>query len=345
VVLVHRHGARYPEKGNIKYFEKIPNSPVASEWDPSKLENLNEAGIEQLKILGKWFKEYYFGQLFPKFLGKHESFKWRTSPVNRTLQSGKLFWEYFGTSHGPVPSTPSGNSEDDDAKCFRAYKTDKRYLNTLAQVEKGSDFLNKAKEVSDFSDILKRWDVDTKDWTDIKKMECLDALAGIVSAEKFSNGKNAVTSKLNSEEMRKLVRLCRWVHGHKIFIPQLGCEVGGTFFAEILKDLSSADQKFATYSVHDDSILSLLAAMGVDSYPGDTCLGFTCFVVFEVYHDKTVNKNFVKAYLNHSPFGDAASPTTQLHFNPQPLNLSYFIDEWCDLSEMQQRLKLPLDDA
>jgi len=49
--------------------------------------------------------------------------------------------------------------------------------------------------------------------------------------------------------------------------------------------------------------------------------------------------------LNHSPFGDAASPTTQLHFNPQPLNLSYFIDEWCDLSEMQQRLKLPLDDA
>jgi len=344
VVVLHRHGARYATEGSVSDFPK--DNAVYSEWDPKKFGLLSENGEIQMQLLGKWFNEVYFGQMWNGFLSENTKFLWRSSEEKRAYDSGLNFWKGFGNDFGNTPKvpTPFANISNTD-EVFRLTSVDERYIERKKEEKDSPEFEEEGKpDVVLIDKILKKCNVDTSNWKDSKKISIASALQGIAECELSMEGKTAFTSHLNKYEREKLFSYSFWVWNKLLFFDGMGPIIGGTLFSELVRDMASDESNFSVYSAHDETILAVLSAMGRTSSPCHSTLGFGCFLLFEIYVDDNGNKT-VKAIINRAPFVDSKIPpisTDDVIWLPQSLKLDYFENEMCSLETLQSKVPPPV---
>jgi hypothetical protein len=319
-IIVHRHGARGPTKGNKKALQSEenskPNSPI-TQWRDDEWEKLTEVGQAQLQALGKWFGEVYFAQWHPEInLKENPGFKWKSSKIDRSLHSGQNLWKGLHDSKSyATPAEPEPWPEGSDPDTWmRPWRFFKEYKENMKAIEKTEEFIKKAKEEEAILRTMhKKAGLDsTKD--PVELLACIHYFKEMLDVELYypDKTKNVFSSRFTKEEITKIEDLARWNWSKHFFSPVVR-PMSNMLLKEIARDLKDEKLKFIVYSAHDYNVISLLAGLGQEIYPDGNCVGYATFLLFELYRED--GKLFVEVTLN-DPFEDKKfQPTKDVQWN------------------------------
>jgi len=218
-------------------------------------------------------------------------------------------------------------TEDAD-EYFRMWAIDQEYLKKVKEIKEGPAFCQKGKEEEDFLDsILSRFDIQVQSKKTPEKLSLMTYVKELVDCEKFfPESRCHMTSKLSTEEIKKIDKLSHWVWEQRFFAPHFGPRIGGKLLKEIVHDLSFGQHFVSVYTAHDYSLLALLSALGKDHYPGNI-LSFGAFILWELYMDSATKEPYVRISLNSKTFetieDDCHHPRKEIHFHPFDLEVSF----------------------
>eukprot|EP01116_Phalansterium_solitarium_P000117 TRINITY_DN10077_c0_g1_i2.p1 TRINITY_DN10077_c0_g1~~TRINITY_DN10077_c0_g1_i2.p1 ORF type:complete len:368 (-),score=77.18 TRINITY_DN10077_c0_g1_i2:79-1182(-) len=325
VVLLHRHGSRGPSRGALKPFQGaiVSNGPTAaSEWRDDEVEQLTPLGLQQMNALGRWFDTEYFGKMQPGFLDKraHGELRWRSSRIDRVVQSGQSFWQGFAGASPPEPNTDMPDDHDPDAY-FRVYDCHVGYLAMIKELKGGTAFEAKGRqELATLDALYRKAGLDPDEYTPQEKLSNQTYFKEMLDCELYAAERTALLSALSQEDREKVEEYALWVWTQRFFQRSWAAVLGGNLLSELVsgfgKALGGSGPRFIVYSVHDYTILSLLAALGFPEYPGGV-LGYGSFLLLELYSDGRVDVR-----LNSHPFEAADAgrprPTLDVQFKPNP---------------------------
>lgn len=304
VVLVFRHGARGPSKNALK---QLGLDAATREWDPDEVDALTERGAQQARALGaeaqRWLPRRVRGAPPTKHV-------WRSSTSARVLESGRAFWEGFCEALDGQPGTaaslePLAYEPPLDAGChFRAWHYEPPYLEHVKSVKTSKVLADKAEAEAETLRPV-RAHVLTEDLpeTALYKSTYVHEL---IECERYDvKERDAVRRRLEESQVADVERLALWCWNERFFMkhrPELRELIGGRLRADVVKWLAGAAgddadaPRFAAYSSHDYTLLSLLTALNVPDYPVAP-LSFASYTLFKLWADGTVT-----CELNVAPF-------------------------------------------
>jgi len=229
-----------------------------------------------------------------------------------------MFWEGFGVKVDHPTVYP--NHEDTD-RHFRVYDINQSYLERVKQLKEGKEFEAKALQETKFLDkLVNTFHIEQNLKTPQSKLCTITYFKEIVDCELNSEGqKLAIIGVLTKRDLEEIDELSHWVWSKRFFMSEYAESLGGRLLDELVKDFTDPKSKFSVYSAHDYTILSLLAALGKDDYPGKPtdCLGYSSFLLFEVYKPANGGEDYVKLSLNMHTFeSDHGEPHAEVQFYP-----------------------------
>jgi len=259
----------------------------------------------------------YFGKWHPEInLKENPGFKWKSSIIDRSRESGQNLWKGLQDSKSyATPSAPDPWPEGSDPDTWmRPWRLFKGYKENMKAIEKTEDFINKAKAEETFlRTIHKKAGLDsTKD--PVELLAIVQYFKEMLDVELYypDKTKNVLTSRFTKEEISKIEDLARWLWTRHFFSPSVR-PMSNALLKEIVRDFKDEKLKFVVYSAHDYNVISLLAGLGQEIYPDGNCVGYATFLLFELYRED--GKLYVEVTLN-DPFEDKEfKPTKEVQWN------------------------------
>jgi len=308
VTIVVRHGARSPNKGEMKPFSA--SSPVRIQWhhndgglaDYDAENNLTDYGRDQMRAIGSYFASH------PKYsaLIKSGRLAWHSSASARVRESGALIGEGLCSTLGVSwPAEPTVYEPDD---VFRAWDVKgslyKKFVDGLPLTDA---FVKRSRQASGL--LRPCWEkVGGKSGCSETDMLWQSTYLHLMSeCEAYSDPalsggqKQALNSALDEGERCAIEEAACWVWEQRF----QGCEQHASYLGGHLWQLVGPSQPrqpaFCVFSGHDYTILSLLAELGIRSYPAPA-LSYGAFVIVERFTDGTA-----RVLLNAAPFRNPAT--------------------------------------
>mmetsp|Transcript_44953 Transcript_44953/g.113061 ORF Transcript_44953/g.113061 Transcript_44953/m.113061 type:complete len:781 (-) Transcript_44953:446-2788(-) len=337
VVVVHRHGTRFPTKptgaGNLSWPQR------AAFWEKYK-GHLTPVGNKQLQDVGDAFRERYIGEDGGLFKGCPQIdgrvIACYTSNIQRTLQSAwsflmglvpdasifftfrteRVFAGALRQSVG-VPIYVEDATEGDD-KLFHEWTIQPGYKKWLKENQHRSEFLRWAKDDPEYIALLDKLYETTnepklkpgKDPLDrLVGAKDVDTLVSIDESHKRPILANEYGEPLlpNEQEMlRKIgneVKRC-WFGDANGDVERSYGERGAAYLAHKIwrhmdeRARSMSHLRLVEFSCHDTSMCALATHLGLELSE----IGFGAFFAFEL-HEDTRGGHFVKFYYNSMPAG------------------------------------------
>lgn len=337
VIIVHRHGTRFPTKptgaGNISW-------PQRAQFWSSYKGHLTPVGSKQLQDIGKVLKHRYSQVLFGGRKIDGRVIAAYTSNIQRTLQSA---WSFL---LGLVPS----------ASIFFAFRSERVFSDALRQAAGVPIYVEDATNGDD--KLFHEWTIAKgyKQWlkenqarsaflqqakNDPEYVELIDYLYAATGEEKLKPGLDPLKRLVGAKDVDTLVTIDQ-AHKRPLLpneqgkplmprqvkkLREVGDEVKRCWFADANGDVNSSwgkqgagylahkiwrhmDERardachlrFAEFSCHDTTMCALAAHLGIE-LPG---IGFGAFFIFELHRDAT-DGHVVKFYYNSHP--DRGAPS------------------------------------
>lgn len=95
-----------------------------------------------MENLGKWFREVYLKDFLPKEVTEKDV-HWRSSKIDRVIESGKYFWMGFNVNLEHPHPFPNNEDPDD---YFRVWHTNHEYVQAVKDLKTGPIYKQKALE-------------------------------------------------------------------------------------------------------------------------------------------------------------------------------------------------------
>ena len=320
VVLVHRHGARKPEKP--------PNASICAHTDPP-CGGLTAVGFGQLRGLGHTLRDWYDKSLLP---GTYEPDKiyTRTTDIGRTHQSADAFLQGLFAADTPLSPVLLNNPMAVEYLLHPA-----TWPSSIIHREAGmslyKDVMNrKAKEIADTA-LLEKIGVETNQYNVCPSdpMRCLLAAQDIEASMK-AEGRLQEFPIIASLEGKLNDYFDFGAHQLFTYHPEdaFGRSIGslGSFLANNIAHqaelLKKAEQRYLLieYSAHDSTLVPLYVTLGESNATGTGLRPqFGEAIVFEVLQSKSDPKAVsVRAFVGYpSQVPQEKYPYT---FKPYPLN-------------------------
>lgn len=339
VVIVHRHGTRFPTKpsgpGNLGW-------PVRAQFWDSYKGHLTPLGAKLLTDTGIVLRKRYISDssLFDgvqKIDGR--SVAVYTSNVQRTLQSAwslllglvpgasiffafrseRVFAQALKQAVG-VPIYVEDASSGDD-RLFHEWKLNKEAYKTWKKENlKKSDFLNYAKDAPEYNELLdtlfERLQepklASSDEWRRLLAAKDVDTQVLIEESHNRPILPNELGEELSDKEqemLRKIgdeVKRCWFGDAEGDFSRSYGKQAAGYLGHKIWRHLDErakdlCHQRFVQFSCHDTTMCALAAHFGIELEK----IGFGAFFALEL-HEKD-GSDFVKFYYNPTP--DLGAPS------------------------------------
>lgn len=352
VVVVHRHGTRFPTKptgkGNLSWPQR------AHFWSTYK-GHLTPVGAKQLEDVGKCLRDRYVSDDGGIFKGLRcldgRVIAVYTSNIQRTLQSAWSFLTGFVPSASVFFAFRSErvfsdalrqaagipiyveDAEGGDDKLFHEWTMQKGYKEWLQQNQENSEFLQHAKDAPEYTALLdKLWNTTHEEKLSPDK-EPLQRLVGAKDVDTLVTIDEAHNRPLLPNESGAPL-----LPEEKSMLRNIGDEVKRCWFgaASGEKDNSYGQQgaaylahkiwrhmderarslchlRFVQFSCHDTTMCALAAHLGLEL----SGIGFGAFFVFEL-HKRPGSGHTVKCYYNPFP-ADGPSSYSDLKSVKLPL--------------------------
>eukprot|EP00931_Biecheleriopsis_adriatica_P118805 TRINITY_DN94121_c0_g1_i1.p1 TRINITY_DN94121_c0_g1~~TRINITY_DN94121_c0_g1_i1.p1 ORF type:complete len:793 (+),score=119.73 TRINITY_DN94121_c0_g1_i1:53-2431(+) len=335
VVVVHRHGTRFPTKptgaGNLSWPQR------AHFWSTYK-GHLTPVGAKQLEEVGKCLRDRYIGADGGIFKGLRcldgRAIAVYTSNIQRTLQSAWSFLTGFVPSASVFFAFRSErvfsdalrqavgipiyveDAEGGDDKLFHEWTMQKGYKEWLQQNQERSEFLQYARDAPEYTALLdKLWHTTHEEKLHPDK-EPLKRLVGAKDVDTLVTIDEAHNRPLlpNESGMPLLPE-------EKSLLRKIGNEVKRCWFGDSRGDKDNSYGKrgaaylahkiwrhmderarhlchlrFVQFSCHDTTMCALAAHLGLELSE----IGFGAFFVFEL-HKSPTSGHTVKCYYNPFP--------------------------------------------
>ncbi|KAJ1447263.1 hypothetical protein M885DRAFT_576270 [Pelagophyceae sp. CCMP2097] len=301
VTIVARHGARYPNKSEMRPFSGV--DAVDAQWRDGATgaplyasdDNLTALGREQMVRLGDFLGRKY---------GAFAAIEWHSSTAGRCVESGAAFGRGFtAATQSAWPARPD-DSYDRDA-VFRPWDAPAgAYRDHLDSLKDGSLGAMRARAEAARPRLAALWlKIGVAGLSAVDALYFCCYLHCVIECERYSEApRDFLTSRLDAADTFKVDGHARWLWERRFH--QCGHE---RFIGSALWDRASsppADEapKLRLFSGHDYSILAMLAAAGA-CYCEET-LAFGAYVVIEHYDAKPP-----VMYVVAAPFADGTHAT------------------------------------
>lgn len=279
MTVLARHGARSPNMSELSPFPE--ESLVRKQWGPAKAtqaeadNNLTDVGRDQMRMLGRRLAEKY-----PSF----SEIEWHSSPAGRCEESGRLFWEGYGSASPPEIEEYTSCSRNDVFKAWDYRGTP--YRDHVESLKSGADpeFAERAAEYNEsLAETWAKLGVTSAE-PSMLLYWCTYAHC-LIEAEKHFPGKDEMTKALTSSEIATFAEHAQFCWEKRFHRSGHTDEIGRLILNKITE---CSPGKFRLFSGHDYSILSALGAAGGRRY--EDILNFGAFLVVEHYDDGNVLK-------------------------------------------------------
>eukprot|EP00434_Breviolum_minutum_P035164 symbB.v1.2.031126.t1/scaffold3576.1/size53854/4 len=341
VVIVHRHGTRFPTKpsgpGNLGW-------PVRAQFWDSYKGHLTPLGAKLLTDTGIVLRKRYISNGSCLFDGVQKvdgrSVAVYTSNVQRTLQSAwslllglvpgasiffafrseRVFAQALKQAVG-VPIYVEDASSGDD-RLFHEWKLNKEAYKTWKKENlKKSDFLNYAKDAPEYNELLDtlferlqepKLGNNSDEWRRLLAAKDVDTQVLIEQSHNRPILPNELGEELSDKEqemLRKIgdeVKRCWFGDAEGDFSRSYGKQAAGYLGHKIWRHLDErakdlCHQRFVQFSCHDTTMCALAAHFGIELEK----IGFGAFFALEL-HEKD-GSDFIKFYYNPTP--DLGAPS------------------------------------
>jgi len=341
VVIVHRHGTRFPTKptgaGNLSWPQR------AHFWEKYK-GHLTPVGGKQLEDVGHVLRDRYIGEDGGLFKGCKQVdgrvLAAYTSNVQRTLQSAwsfllglvpdasiffafrseRVFSDGLRQSVG-VPIYVEDATEGDD-KLFHEWTITGGYKEWLKENQQRSEFLQLAKDDPEYVALLDKL-LDTTRERKLQKHKSplsrlvgakdVDTLVTIDEAHKRPVLPNEAGEPLTPVEIEMLRRIgnevkrCWFGDADREVSRSYGQRAAGYLAHKIWRHMHERARahchlRFVEFSCHDTTMCALATHLGIEISE----IGFGAFFAFELHEDPSGGHS-VKFYYNKKPATGAAS--------------------------------------
>ncbi|GBG28044.1 Prostatic acid phosphatase [Hondaea fermentalgiana] len=284
VHLVFRHGARGPSKNAVAALE---GTKIAESWPKEELEELTPHGLDQCVTLGECFGQAIVSAA--KGDAAPPRVTWHSSPIDRTISSGKAFLEGLASvgALGEAPPSfdePEPAGDHDPRLLYRGFTEVQEYKDALARLRAGPEFEAFGKEAEPRLVTIKPSLMDIFDtWAQrINVTTYMEELMDCEAAR--SADEPRVLHELNPPEVRETITgMAQWCWSKRFFeleeCKTLAQPLLSYIQSTFVDTADAAPLHIYLHSAHDYSILLLLQQLGLESYPTGPTLGYGGFLV------------------------------------------------------------------